>query len=137
MISRIKKALAQPEIRRAVFRQVLLRLAVCAAAALLWDRFLGSEGRGADLILLLGAALMLAWAWGAYLRLDGFLDHHLVVKKPQAQTKRRAGGSMAVSITDDPDPVSELTREERITVRFLAGLISGALLLIPVIILTI
>ncbi len=135
-LSRIKTAFRNPGIRRDLIRQVLLRLAVCAAAALLWDRFFGSEGRGADLILLIGALILLAWAWGAWLRLDGLLDHHLSSKKPQAQSKRRAGGDMIDYISEDPDPVSELTSEERITVRFLASLISGLLLFIPVILLS-
>lgn len=123
-------------IRRDLIRQVLIRLALSAAAALLWDRFLGTEGRGADLILLIAAVCMLAWAWGAYLHLDGILDHRLSSRKPQAQTKRRAGGDMIDYVSEEPDPVSELDRSERITVRFLAGLISGLLLLIPAVLLS-
>ena len=135
-LSRIKTAIKNPGIRRDLIRQVLLRLAVCALAALLWDRFWGSEGRGADLILLIAAFILLALAWGGYLRLDGLLDHHLSSKKPQAQSKRRAGGDMTDYISEEPDPVSELTLEERITARFLANLISGLLLFIPVILLS-
>ena len=135
-LSRIKTALKNPGIRRDLIRQIVLRLAVCTLAALLWDRFFGSEGRGADLILLIATLVLLAWAWGGYLRLDGLLDHHLSSKKPQTQSKRRAGGDMIDYISEDPDPVSELSLEERITARFLANLISGLMLFIPVILLS-
>lgn len=124
----------KPYMARTVVQQILYRLLAVAIVLLAawrygtWNTNVTILGEG----FFLASLVLLAGAWFNYLFLDGL---HIKLPKRKKKIKeiadenKRRTGSMADYIDTEIINMSELSEEERATVKFLAYLIPGIVML--------
>ena len=123
--------------KRYMFRPVLYkmvtRVSIVAVVMLVWDRYI-SDGTFSmwEAPSLLCAAVLLAWAWVNYLRLDGVTIHHLGEEFKELGKKKKFHSTKSIVDFADEHIVSfeELEPEERIYCSMLSNLVLGLALLV-------
>ena len=105
----MKLVFKRPEQRRRVRVLLGIRLGAALVLTLIWHFAFAAPGRQADLLLLLLAALQAGVAWIQYLKMDGWYDHGLVVRrKPDAPS-----GTGRMMDYVDTEPGSDIRTEEK------------------------
>lgn len=123
--------------KRYMFRPVLYktvtRVSIVAVVMLVWDRYI-SDGTFSmwEAPALLCAAVLLAWAWVNYLRLDGVTIHHLGEELKEMGKKKKFHSTRSIVDYADEHIVSfeELEPEERTYCSMLSNLVLGLSLLV-------
>ena len=125
----------KPYMARTVIQQIIYRLMVAAIILLAAWRF-GTWNKNATILgdgFFFVSLVFLAGAWFNYLFLDGL---HITLPKRRkklikeiADAHKHNSGSMADYIDTEIINMSELTEEQQATIKFLAYLIPGVIML--------
>ena len=124
----------KPYMARTVIQQIIYRLMVAAIIVLAASRF-GKWNPNATILgdgLFFVSLVFLACAWFNYLFLDGLhikLPKRRKTLKQMADEHKHHGSNMADYIDTEIINMSELTEDQRATVKFLAYLIPGVIMM--------
>lgn len=118
---------------RPILYKTVTRASIVAVLCLLWQRYV-SDGHFTvwEAPALLCGAVLCAWAWINYLRLDGMTIHHLLEDLKSGGKKKKFHATRSIVDFADEKIISfeELEPEERLFCSMVSNLVLGVPLVI-------